>query len=90
MAHDKTLIEYLPAHFFPSGHKKYEPYHPKNFFERNTLIAEASDILVAFCFEESKGTLDTVKKARKIGKSVIVYTEADLGKAIDFEHMFFR
>jgi hypothetical protein len=34
---------------------------------RNTFIAEDCEKVIAFIDEESKGTLDTVKKARKLG-----------------------
>lgn len=78
--HEKELIEYLPAHFYPKGHAKYRAYAPQNFFERNTQIAHGSDVLIAFCVKGSKGTMDTVTKARARGIDVIVYTERDLGQ----------
>jgi predicted Rossmann fold nucleotide-binding protein DprA/Smf involved in DNA uptake len=37
-------------------------------FLRNTQIIESSDVVVAFWDGESKGTLDSIKKAEKMGK----------------------
>ena len=69
-------IEYNPAHTKwsqYSGKPKewYEkPYNVGQFFERNTFIAEDSDILFAFIPKGhvSNGTQDTVGKAEKLGK----------------------
>ena len=41
-------------------------------FTRNTLIVEASEIVIAFWDGVSTGTLDTCRKALKLGKSVTV------------------
>ena len=41
--------------------------------ERNTLIAEASDIIICFWDGESRGCIDTVKKAKKLGKPYIIF-----------------
>lgn len=38
-------------------------------FERNTLIVEQADMVVAFWDGKSKGTMDTIKKASAAGKS---------------------
>lgn len=38
---------------------------------RNTRIIEAADIVVAFWDGSSKGTLDSIKKAEKIGKKCV-------------------
>lgn len=73
-------IEYNPAHTSwnkYSGKPKdfYEKdYNISQFFERNTFIAEDSDILFAFIPEgwTSNGTNDTVKKARKLKKPVFI------------------
>jgi len=70
--------EYNPSH---SSWNKYsvEPeeffgtdYKVKNFFERNTSIAKASDYIVAFIPNGVKadGTMDTVNKAKKLNKPV--------------------
>ena len=69
-------IEYNPRHTKWNEHsgkpKEWyaQPYHVGNFFERNTFIAEDSDILFAFIPEghKSNGTMDTVGKAKKLGK----------------------
>lgn len=37
-------------------------------FARNTLIVEASDIVFAFWTFDSAGTLDTIRKAKNLGK----------------------
>lgn len=44
-------------------------------FVRNTYIAEDSDILLAFCshWEPTRGTADTIRKAREMGKTVHIY-----------------
>ena len=39
---------------------------------RNTLIAEDADIVIAFLAGESTGTKDTIKKAKKMKKNVYV------------------
>lgn len=44
--------------------------------ERNTLIAAHCDVLVAFPAANSRGTWDTVRKAERLGKRVIVHREA--------------
>ena len=70
-------IEYNPRHTKWNEHSGKpkdwysQPYHVGNFFERNTFIAEDSDFLFAFIPEgiPSTGTMDTVKKVEKMGKS---------------------
>lgn len=39
-------------------------------FARNTRIAEASDAVIAFWDGRSRGTLDTMRKAARLGKPV--------------------
>jgi predicted Rossmann-fold nucleotide-binding protein len=76
-------IEYNPAHEAwneYSGKPKDwygKEYKVGNFFERNTFIAEDSDILFAFIPDghQSNGTMDTVEKARKLKKWVVIVTE---------------
>lgn len=52
---------------------KWEWYGRGAGFVRNTLIADDCDILIACTAEDRKGgTEDTVKKAKKLGKSVII------------------
>lgn len=43
-------------------------------FERNTKIIQDSDIILAFQLNSSRGTQDSIDKARQLGKKVIVYT----------------
>ena len=40
---------------------------------RNTQIVKRADVVIAFLSKKSKGTLDTIFKARKAGKRVIVH-----------------
>lgn len=40
---------------------------------RNTEIVHSSDIIVAFWDGVSRGTMDTIKKARKQNKQVIIF-----------------
>jgi YspA, cpYpsA-related SLOG family len=49
-------------------------------FIRNTTIVEESDVIIAFWDGKSRGTMDTVSKAKKAGKtvSVIQYTQGTL------------
>lgn len=42
-------------------------------FIRNSLIVEAADVIIAFWDGSSRGTLDTLKKAKKAGKPYKVY-----------------
>ena len=48
---------------------------PAALFIRNTEIVEASDKLVAFWDGHSKGTIDTLKKAKRAGIPITVYDE---------------
>lgn len=73
-----NYIEYNPAHekwnkYSGKPKEFYEkPYNVGNYFERNSFIAEDSDILFAFIPEghTSNGTMDTVNKALKLNKYV--------------------
>lgn len=59
----------IPTKIFLPDWKKY----PKTAgFIRNTDIVENADIVVAFWDNESKGTLDSIKKAEKLGKKVLI------------------
>ena len=74
--------EYHPAHH---AHNLYcvlpenrygKEYSIKHFFVRNKIIANVSDMVIAFIPEgkKSKGSLDTIKQAKKQGKKVkIIY-----------------
>ena len=52
--HNIPLIEHLPK-----GHQRYD------FLNRNSLIVDDSSILIAFVHKDSKGTYDTINKAKK-------------------------
>lgn len=52
----------------------YEVCDKESYFARNGDIVNASDELLAFCVNNSAGTMDTVEKARSQGKSVTVKT----------------
>ena len=51
-----------------------KPYHVKNYFARNKLIAKNSDIVVGFIPAGwvSNGTNSTLKYAEKFGKKTII------------------
>lgn len=51
---------------------------PQAAYIRNTLIVENSDIILAFWDGESGGTLDSVKKARKMNKPVKVFNLSEI------------
>lgn len=76
-------VAFPPAHYnwnsycIKEAHNYGKDYRPYYFFQRNTEIAEYSDVVVAFIprgtkIEESKGTHDTIKKADKLGKRTLV------------------
>ncbi len=54
--------------FFPNK----EIQSPARFFERNSRIATACDLLVAFNNHTPSGTLNTINTATKLGKEVLV------------------
>lgn len=56
-------LEFLPDY---ATHGKKAP------FLRNTQIVEASDVIIAFWDGKSTGTLDALKKAKKLGKEVVI------------------
>ena len=73
-------IEYNPAHTtwnqYSGKPKDFygKEYNVGQFFERNTFIAEDSDILFAFIPEgwQSNGTMDTVTKTKKLNKPYFI------------------
>jgi len=73
-----NYIEYNPGHEqwnqYSGKPKEWygKEYNVSNYFERNTFIAEDSDLLFAFIPEghQSNGTQDTVNKAKKMNKYV--------------------
>jgi predicted Rossmann fold nucleotide-binding protein DprA/Smf involved in DNA uptake len=42
-------------------------------FIRNQEIVNCSDMLIAFPIKTSGGTWDTIRKAKKVGKNVLIY-----------------
>jgi predicted Rossmann-fold nucleotide-binding protein len=75
-----NYIEYNPGHEqwnqYSGKPKDWygKEYNVSNYFERNTFIAEDSDLLFAFIPEGhiSNGTQDTIKKAKALNKFVYI------------------
>jgi len=76
-------VEFPPEHFSFNQHCGDEPfnygkpYRVYHYLQRNTKIAKYADIVVAFIpknwkIEDSRGTNDTITKAKKMGKKVLV------------------
>ena len=59
-----TFVEF-PAHWDAYG-KNAGPL-------RNTEIVKYSDVILAFPSQKSRGTLDTISKAKQYGKQLHVY-----------------
>jgi predicted Rossmann-fold nucleotide-binding protein len=82
VALDRKLkyIEFNPAHEawneYSGMPKEWygKPYNVKNYFERNSFIAEKCQLLLAFIPAGyiSNGTNDTIGKAKKLNKPVII------------------
>ena len=80
----------IPLKKFPANwqdmsepcHVKLNKYgHPYNAlagFNRNALMAEYSDVLIAIWDGVSKGTMDMVKRAREKGLLVFVLREGEI------------
>lgn len=51
----------------------WQQYGKAAGFIRNGLIVEAADVIVAFWDGSSRGTLDTLKKAKVAGKPYEIY-----------------
>lgn len=51
----------------------YDTYGKSAPFRRNTEIVKACDCLIAFCLDNSNGTMDSVNKAKEMGKEVTEY-----------------
>jgi len=62
-------VECIDTLIFKPDYRRYGKRAP---LERNTFIVDACDVLVAVWDGVSKGTMDTVSKARKFGKRVIL------------------
>lgn len=57
---------------------QWNKFGPKAGFIRNELIVEAADIIVAFWDGKSRGTHDTIMKAKRSGKPVkVVYEDGN-------------
>jgi len=52
----------------------YEKHGKGATFIRNSLIVKDSDVIVAFYDGKSRGTMDSIKKARKSGKKLVILT----------------
>lgn len=61
----KELIEYLP---------NYKLFGRAAPIKRNTLIIENADLVIAFWDGKSKGTLNSINQAKKLGKKIIIHT----------------
>jgi len=58
---------------FEPDRKRYREIGNQIYFDRNKLIVDNSDIIVAFWDGKSTGTLNTVNYAKRDGKKVLVY-----------------
>lgn len=77
--YELNLVRYLPAHWYPDEDDRYAEYTPNNYFARNTKIAKASDLLVAFSYRDRGNVMDTYNKARhRIGKRAHLYNGDDI------------
>ena len=73
-------IEYPPFHevhnlYCPLPESRFnKPYSVKNFFVRNKIVAQASDIVVGFIPKgvEANGTNNTLEYAQKFGKKTLI------------------
>lgn len=80
LAKGLKYIEYNPAHEawneYSGMPKEWygKPYSVGNYFERNSFIAEKCQLLLAFIptGHISNGTNDTIEKAKKLNKPVII------------------
>ncbi len=75
---DKTAEEEaqkrgLIVEVYPAAWRKFGRYDPTAGFERNGTIVERADRLVAFHHEDSRGTADSIAKARARGIPVAVF-----------------
>ena len=73
-------VEYPPFHsthslYCPLPESRFnQPFAMKNFFVRNKIIAQASDIVVGFIPKgvDSNGTNNTLQYAKKFGKKILI------------------
>ena len=77
---DCNYLEFNPAHtqrnLYSTLHDAYygKEYSTKFFFQRNKMLANYVDYLIAFDNTGSQGTAYTVNEARKKGKKVVILT----------------
>jgi predicted Rossmann fold nucleotide-binding protein DprA/Smf involved in DNA uptake len=77
---DCRYLEFNPAHtqrnLYSTMRASYydKEYHPKYFFQRNTMLAGFVDYLIAFVPYNipSPGSEHTLREARKKGKKVVI------------------
>lgn len=70
----------LPAHWRDKDNPLWKPYSPTNYHERNQEIVDESTFVVAFWWEESKGTADTISRCKADEVDHLVLTETHLKK----------
>ena len=63
------VIEFIP---------EWDKYKKAAGFMRNSLIIENADIIIAFYDMKSKGTADSLKKAKELNKEVIIIDVAEI------------
>ena len=64
-----AALNHIPLMEFKPDYEKYGRGAP---LQRNTLIVQNSDWVLAFVAPTSKGTWDTIRKAQKMMKKVII------------------
>ena len=69
------MLEFLPDY---KTHGRSAP------FVRNSQIVEAADIVYAFWDGKSTGTLDSLKKARTLKKTIVITMFEQSAKILDF------
>ena len=69
LAEEYATLRGIPLRVLKPDWKKGKRAGP----ERNSLIVESCDLLVAFWDGESRGTLDSIRKAEKADKLLAVY-----------------
>lgn len=70
-----SFTEFLP---------QYELYGKRAPLVRNRLIAEYSDIIIAFWDKSSKGTAHTLSIAKSLNKAVYVYVKSNVRSSDEF------
>lgn len=69
LAKKYAALNHIPLMEFKPDYERYGRGAP---LQRNTLIVENSDLVLAFVAATSKGTWDTIRKARRMMKRVII------------------